>query len=90
MDKSFHENNRDFKSRTLIVGGERSPVALFQSFVERRPLLKRPCDGLFFFTSVANETENLKIFKHLIQTRPMGENTVTHIMNGIESIRSWY
>ena len=51
--------NRDFKSRTLFVGGERCPVALFESFVERRPLLKHPCDGLFFSTSVANETKNL-------------------------------
>ena len=49
----FHDNNRDFKSRTLFVGGERCPVALFaiESFVERRPLLKHPCDGLFFSTS---------------------------------------
>ena len=39
---------RDFKSRTLFVGGERFPVAVFQSFVERRSLLKHPCDGLFF------------------------------------------
>ena len=58
----FHDNNRDFKSRTLFVGGERCPVALFKSFVEQRPLLKHwPCDGLFFTTSVANETENLNI-----------------------------
>ena len=63
----FHDNNRDFKSRTLFVGGERCPVALFESFVERRPLLKRPCDGLFFSTSVANETENLNIWSKLNQ-----------------------
>ena len=25
----FYDNNRDFKSRTLFVGGERCPVALF-------------------------------------------------------------
>ena len=31
----------------------------------------------FFFTSVANETEN---FKHLVQTKPMGENIITSIM----------
>ena len=35
-------------SRLLFVGGERCPVALFKSFVER--------------TSVANETENLNIW----------------------------
>ena len=47
-------------------------------FVERRPLLKhRPCDGLFFSTSVANETRR---FKHLVQTEPMGENTITNKM----------
>ena len=32
----------DFKSCTLFV-------ALFESFVERRPLLKHPCDDLFLF-----------------------------------------
>ena len=32
----------NFKSCTLFV-------ALFESFVERVPLLKHPCDGLFFF-----------------------------------------
>ena len=54
----FNDNNRDFKSCTLFV-------ALFESFVERRPLLKHPCDGLFFFsTSVAKEIE----FTHLVQT----------------------
>ena len=63
----FHDNNRDFKSRTLFVGGEKCPVALFESFVERRPLLKHPCDGLFFSTSVANETENLNIWFKLNQ-----------------------
>ena len=36
----FHDNNRDFRSRTLFVGGERCPVTLFESFVERRSLLK--------------------------------------------------
>ena len=39
----------DFKSGTLFVGGEKFPVPLFESFVELRPLLKHPCDGLFFF-----------------------------------------
>ena len=73
----FHDNNRDFKSRTLFVGGERCLVALFECFVERRSLLKHPCDGLFFSTSVANETQK---FKHLVQTKPMGENTITNIM----------
>ena len=58
----FHDNNRDFKSRTLFVGGEKRPVALFKSFVERRPLLKHPCDCLFLSTSVANETENLNFW----------------------------
>ena len=63
----FDDNNRDFKSLTLFVGGERCPVAVFESFVERRPLLKHPCDGLFFSTSVANETENLNIWSKLNQ-----------------------
>ena len=38
---------------------------------------KHPCNGLFFSTSVANETVN---FKHLARTKPMGENTITNIM----------
>ena len=59
--------NRDFKSRTLFVGGERCPVTLFTSFVERRPLLTHPCDGLFLSTLVANETENLNIWFKLNQ-----------------------
>ena len=58
-DTSFHDNNSDFKSRMLFVGGERCPVAVFKSFVEGRPVLKHPCNGLFLSTSVANETENL-------------------------------
>ena len=52
---------------TLFVGGERCPVAVFESFVEQRPLLKHPCDGLFFSTSVPNETENLNIWSKLNQ-----------------------
>ena len=67
----FHDNNRDFKSCTLFV-------ALFKSFVERRLLLKHPCDGLFFFFYLSSK-RNRK-FKHLVQTKPMGENTTTHIM----------
>ena len=60
--------HRDFKSGTLFVGGEKFPVPLFESFVELRPLLKHPCDGLFFFsTSVGNETENLNICSKLHQ-----------------------
>ena len=55
----FHDNNGDFKPRTLFVGRERCPVALSQFFVVRRPLFKKACDGLVFSTSVANETENL-------------------------------
>ena len=44
----FQDNNRDFKSRTLFVRGERCPVALFETFFERRPLLKHwPCDSYF-------------------------------------------
>ena len=65
--KVFHDNNRDFKSRALFVGEERCPFALFKSFVERRPLLKYPCDCLFLSTSVANETENLNIWFKLNQ-----------------------
>ena len=46
--------------------------------MERRPLLKHPCDGLFFSTSVANEIENLNIWSK--QTKKMGENIITNIM----------
>ena len=60
----FNDNNRDFKSCTLFV-------ALFESFVERRPLLKHP----FYLSSKRNRK-----FKHLVQTKPMAENTITHIM----------
>ena len=67
----FHDNNRDFRSHMLFVGGERCPVTLFESFVD-----DCPCDGLFFSTSAANETEK---FKHLVQTKPMGENTITNM-----------
>ena len=67
----FNDNNRDFKSCTLFV-------ALFESFVERRPLLKHPCDGLFFFFYLSSK-RNRK-FKHLVQTKPMGENIITSIM----------
>ena len=51
----------------LFVQGESCPVALFKSFVGRRPLLKHPCDGLLFSTSVANETENLNLWFKLNQ-----------------------
>ena len=84
--------------------------------MERRPLLKHPCDGLFFYLS----SKRNRKFKHLgpvarslvsanrwlrgikmyrfpwyltlvstnhassnpglVQTKPMGENTITHIM----------
>ena len=77
-DTSFHDNYRDFKSRTLFAGGERCPVALFESFVERRPLLKHACDDPFFFFYLSSKRK--RKFKHLIQTKPMGENTITNIM----------
>ena len=67
----------DFKSRTLFVGGERCPVALFKSFVERRPLLKTSMRWSVF--SFLSGKRNRK-FKHLVQTKPMGENTITNIM----------
>ena len=76
-DTSFHDNNRDFKSRTLFVEGEKRPVALFKSFVERRPLLKHPCDGLFYFYLSSKRSQK---FKDLVQTKPMGGNTITNIM----------
>ena len=47
--KDKHDKNKDFKSRTLSVGGERCPVALFESFVERKPLLKIHFMVCFFF-----------------------------------------
>ena len=74
----FHDNNRDFKSRTLFGGGDRYPVALFKSYVERRPLLNHPCNGLFFFFYLSSK-RNRK-FKHLVQTKPMGKDIITNIM----------
>ena len=73
----FHENNRDFKSRTLFVGGERCPFALFESFGERRPLLNLSMRwSVFFYLS---SKRNRKI-KQLVRTKLMGENTITNIM----------
>ena len=69
----------NFKSRTLFVGGDRCPIALFKSFVERRPLLKHPCDGLFFFFFYLSSKRNRK-FKYLVQAKSMGENIITNIM----------
>ena len=55
----------------LFVGEERCPAALFESFVERRPLLKHLCDGL--------RKRNRK-FKHMVQTKPMGKTIITNVM----------
>ena len=66
-----------FKSRHSFDGGGRGPVALFKSFVEQRPLLKHPCDGLFLF--FLGSKRNRK-FKDLVQTKPMCENTITNIL----------
>ena len=74
---SFHDNSRDFKSCMLFVGGERCPVAVFKSFVERRPVLKHPCNGLLLSTSKANETENLN---NWFKLTPWGKNIITNVM----------
>ena len=71
--KFFYDNNRDFKSRTLFVGGERCPVALFESFVERRPF-----HAMVFFFYLSSK-RNRK-FKHLVKKKSTGENTITNIM----------
>ena len=74
----FHDNNWDFKSRTLFVGGERCPVALFKSFVEQRTLLKHALAmrwSVFFYLS---SKQNRK-FKYRVQTKPMGENTIVSV-----------
>ena len=45
-----------------FVGEGKCPVALFKSFVERRPLLQTGHAMVCFFsTSVANETENYSV-----------------------------
>ena len=54
-----------------------SGCSLWVFFWERRPPLKHPCDGLFFF--YLSSKRNRK-FKHLAQTKPVGENTITNIM----------
>ena len=75
----FHDNNRDFKSRTLFVGGERCPVALFKSlvFFRAKTSIKTSMRwSVFFYLS----SKRNRKFKHLVQTKPMGENTVTNIM----------
>ena len=76
----FHANYRDFKSRTLFVGGDRCPFALFKFFVERRPLLKHSCDGRFLIFFFYLRSKRNRKFKHLVQTKPMGENIINNIM----------
>ena len=55
----FHDNNRDFKSRTLFVGGDRCRA--------KTSIKKFMRWSVFFCTSVANETENLNIWFKLSQ-----------------------
>ena len=55
----------------LFVGGERRPVGLLWSKEK-----KHPRDGLFFLPQYQTNRK----FKHLVQTKPMGENTITNIM----------
>ena len=74
----FHDNNGDFKSRMLFVGGERCLISLFKPFVERRPLLKHPFNGLFLSTLVANKTDNLNTWFN--QTKAVDKNTITNTM----------
>ena len=51
-EQGFHDNNRDFKSRTLFVGGETGVRLLSLNL---------------FFTSVANKTKNLNVWSKLNQ-----------------------
>ena len=83
----FHDNNRDFKSGTLVVGGERCPGALFES-CGTKTSIKNPFHGLFFFFYLSSK-QNRK-FKHLVQTKPMGENTITHIIKVFVAGTQWY
>ena len=57
----FHDNNRDFKSRTLFVGGERCPVAVFEFFCGVETSIKTPMRwSVFFYLS---STERNRKFK---------------------------
>ena len=50
------------------------------AFVERRPLFKKKtCDGLVFFYLSSKRNRKFN-HKHLVQTKPMGENTISNIM----------
>ena len=73
---------RDFKTRMLRVKGERCLVALFKFFVEWRPLNVR-WSGPFYFSVKWNR----KFYDHLVQTKPVGENTIRNI---VTTIRRWY
>ena len=72
----FHDNNRDFKSRTLFVGEERCPIALFESFGAKTSIKTSKRWSVFFCFS----SKRKRKFKHLVQTKPKGENTITSIM----------
>ena len=59
-----------------------SGCSLCKSFIERGPLLNHwPCEGLFFFFYLSSK-RNRK-FKHLVQTKPMGEHTITNVMKSV-------
>ena len=58
---------------------EKGVRLLSQFFVERRSLFKKTCDGLFFSTSVANETENL-ITNIWFKLNQWAKNTISNIM----------
>ena len=72
--------NKDTFKFSMITTGISNHVRylLEETGVERRPLLKNSCDGLFFFFYLSSK-RNRK-FKHLVQTEPMGENIITNIM----------
>ena len=85
-----HSNEQGYKFSMITTGIsihvrcplEEKGVRLLSSsffFVERRPLFKKTCNGLFFFYLSSKRNRKFN-HKHLVQTKPMGENTISNIM----------
>ena len=82
-----HLNEQGYKFSMITTGTsshiccplKEKGVRLFQFFVERRPLFKKNMrwSGFFYLSSKRNRKFN---HKHLVQTKPMGENTISNIM----------
>ena len=83
--RHLNEQGHNSIITTRISSHVRYLLLSVRSFVERRLLLKHPCDGLFFclfvclFFFYLSSKRNRK-FRFLVQTKPMRETTTTYIM----------